>query len=388
MNDQTITCPSCRYKFPLSETLAHQLRENIVREYDAKLTHDKKQWEEKEKAKLLIIAQQKAKEKTELELKDRDIHLQEQKKQIEEFEKRELNFRREKRLVEEERKKIELEIERRVDETRKQTIESFKKNQDETSRLKLLEKDKQLEMMHRTIEELKRKSEQGSMQIQGEVQEMDLKSLLTQEFPTDRIADVQVGVRGADLIQTVYAPRTGQKTGIILWESKNTKGFSLDWTKKLKDDQTRIKADVCILVTKTLPDEIKNFGPLDGVWVTNYECVIPLTRALRSQLISVNNVKQSLVGSGKKMEFLYSYLLSSEFKNKIENIVSAFVTLKNDLETEKRAMQRIWNKREKEIERVIVNTSGFYGDLQGVIGDSFPTISNLELPDKERKDEN
>lgn len=381
MADQTITCPACGASIPLTETLTVQLRSEMQKEYLHQLETEKKKWLDSEKAKLWIVAQQKAKEKITIELKDKEIQLEEQKKQIESLEKQELALRREKRLIEEERKKISLEVERRVDAVRRETIEELKKTRDDEYRMKMLEKDKKLDMLQKTIEELKRKSEQGSMQIQGEVQETDLRQMLKSHFPFDAIKDVPVGVRGADVIQIVKN-KFGQTTGVILWESKNTKGFSLEWTKKLKDDQTRVQADVCVLITKTLPDEIKNFGPLQGVWITNYECVIPLTRALRFHLISINHEKQSNVGKEEKKDILYNYLSSNEFKNKIENIVSAFTTLKSDLETEKRAMQRIWSKREKEIERVIVNTSGFYGNVQGVMGGSLPTISSLELPEE------
>lgn len=382
MDEQTLICPTCGARIPLSETLTRQLRVDLQKEYEAQLSREKKDWQDKEKAKLWLIAQQKAKEKIELDLKDRENQLLEQKRHIEELEKKELDLRREKRQLEEERKKIELEVVRRVDAARQETIAALKKNQEEEYRLKLLEKDKQLEMSKRTVDELKRKLEQGSMQIQGEVQEMDLRQTLRFNFPVDLIQDVPTGIRGADLIQTVNN-QFGQKTGVILWESKNTKAFSHEWVTKLKDDRGRAQADICVLVSQAIPKEINHFGILDGVWVTEPRYLVPLTHALRAQLIAISTVKQSLVSSDKKMEYLYNYLLSSGFRHKIENIIASFSSLKAELEVEKRAMQRIWSRREKEIERVVANTSSFYGDLQGVIGDSLPQISQLELPEGE-----
>lgn len=386
MNDQAITCPSCGQSIPLSETLTHQLRQSIKKEYDARFTHDKAEWQEKEKIKLWIIAQQKAKEKMMIELKDKDTQLNEQKDMIVSLEKKELELRREKRLIEEARKKIELEVERRVDTVRKETIETVRKTQEDEYRLKMLEKEKQLDMMKKTIEELKRKSEQGSMQIQGEVGEESLKQLLVTLFPRDSIEDVPVGIRGADLVQTVFN-NSGQRIGVILWESKHTKSFSPEWIKKLKSDQSSAKADVCTLVSNILPEGVVNFGMYDeGVWVTKYEFVPELTHAIRYLLFREFTLKQSLAGSGKKKDLLYNYLLSSDFRNKIGMIISSFVTQKTDLESEKRAMNRIWSKREKAIEQVFTNTTSFYGDLEGVIGDKLPKISLLELPDASEQD--
>lgn len=381
MQEQTITCPNCGTSIPLSKALTQQIDQNIRKEYDEKLHQEKiNLW-----PKALKIAQEKAREKLDLELRDQQNQLTEQKKAIEEFKQEELKLRKEKRELEEAQKKIELESARKLDEERKKIAESERKKADEENHLKLLEKDKQMEMMKKTIADLKRTSEQGSMQIQGDVQEGYLKQILKAEFPIDIIDDVAVGKKGADLIQTVNS-QTGKKAGIILWESKNTKDFKSDYIKKIKDDQIIAKADICILVTKTLPKEITNFSLLQGSFITNYQFVIPLSKILRSHLLKIASIKQSLVGKDKKMEFLYNYLLSSEFNNKMGHIINAFTTLKLDLEAEKRAMQRIWSKREKEIERVISNTSSFYGDLQGVIGSSLPKIPNLELPEGNNDD--
>jgi hypothetical protein len=173
----------------------------------------------------------------------------------------------------------------------------------------------------------------------------------------------------------------GQKQGIILWESKNAKAWKAEWVTKLKDDQTNIKADVVIIATQVLPDGIDTFGFRDGVWITAYKYALPLVAALRYQLSEMNRVKQSFVGKDAKMELLYNYLGGPEFKNRIETIVLAFVSLKSGLDTEKRAMEKIWSKREKEIERVIKNTTGFYGDLEGIMGSAaLPSIEALELP--------
>jgi hypothetical protein len=322
-------------------------------------------------------------------MKDLLAAQKEKEEELQEFQKRELELRRQKRELEDIARKTQIEADRRIDIAKKEMIEQLKKESDEEYRLKLLEKDKQMEQLTKTIQDLKRQSEQGSMQIQGDAAETDLKLLLQTNFPTDTVTDVPTGIKGADLVQTVKT-QFGQTSGVLLWECKNTKGFNQEWLKKLKDDQVQAKADICVLVTKTLPENIKHFGNIDGVWVVESTYVLALTNALRIHMISLSKMKQSLVGSGQKMEFLYNYLLSSEFKNKIETIINAFSSLKNDLEAEKRAMNKIWSKREKELERVVTSTSSLYGDLQGATGETLPKIQSLELGDgsEETKSEN
>lgn len=378
MNDQTITCPSCGQSIPLSETLTKQLHTQLQKEYESKLEKQRIDFEKNEKIALWNKAKIEAKKRIDIELKDSQNQLEEQKKEIEEFKVKELELRKAKRELEEEKKKIELEVTRRVDEERKKAVEIALKSQAEEYRLKMLESEKKNDMMKKTIEDLKRKSEQGSMQIQGEAQETDLKNNLQIHFPTDMISDVPTGVRGGDIVQTVIN-QYGQKAGVILWESKNTKNFSIEWITKLKDDQGRVNAHFCILVTRIMPDTVKHFGFIEGVWVTEYAYIVQLTQALRMQLIHITSMKQTLVGREKKSERLLDYISGSQFTHKIQNIISTFTSLKAELESEKRAMQRIWSKREKDIERVVENTSSFYGDLQGVTDDSLPKISSLEL---------
>ncbi len=370
MTKQTVSCPKCHTIIPLDETLFESnLKEKL----------------EGEKAKLWKIAQEKAAEKLSTELKDLQEVNKEKDKKIEDMRDQELELRKQKREIEESKKNLKLEAERKLDVERSKISQSAKQEALEETRLKMAEKDKQMEQLKKSLADATRKSEQGSMQIQGDVQEDDLKVILSNAYPMDLIEDVPAGVRGADLVQTVKTS-FGQKAGVILWESKNTKAWSNDWVKKLKGDQAIVKADICILVSQTLPDEVKDFKSVNGVWVCSYQSVMSLVSVLRVQLIQVSQIKQSLVGKDEKMEVLYNYLSGNEFKNRMENIVTAFTSMQGDLETEKRSMQRIWQKREKEIERVIANTSGMYGDLQGIVGASLPAIKALELPNGEDND--
>ena len=403
MSNQSIKCPNCGISIPLADVLTHDIKHQLKGEMEKEVRQKEKELAEKEKSllegqknidaqvaerlekgkiEMWKIAQQKAAEKNEFEFKNLQTEVEEKNKRLQEMQTQELELRKQKRELEEKEKMMQLELTRQLDEEREKIAETAKKDASEETRMKILEKDKQLDQMRKTIEDLKRKSEQGSMQIQGDTQEESVKELLQRAFPLDIIEDVPTGIKGADLIQTVHSG-FGQKTGIILWESKNTKTWSNDWIKKLKDDQGIVKADVCILITKTLPDEIKNFGVKDGVWVVAYPFALPLVNTLRFHLNELDQLKQSQVGKGEKMEYLYNYLSGNEFKNRIENIVNAFGSLKNELEREKRAMERIWSRRAKEIDRVMNNTSGMYGDLQGIIGASLPTIQSLELPEGE-----
>lgn len=412
MSDQKIVCPHCQHTISVTASLTAQLREEFVIEFRKKeqlakaelmkqqqeieqkekaLELDKKFVEEKissevqkEKQKIWAMAQQKAKEKIEQEHGAKFKELEEENKQKSEELKKaqelELTLRKKSREIEERAEQIELEITRKLDEERKKIAEQSKKIADEEHRFKLLEKDKQLDVMRQQIEDLKRKSEQGSMQIQGEVQEDSLKELLISQFPSDKITDVEKGIKGADVVQVVKN-QFGQRAGIILWESKNTKSWKDEWVTKLKEDQHRVEADICVIVSNILPKGADTFTQIRNVWIVKIESVVLLTFALRSQLLQLSRLKQSLDGREEKMAVLYQYISGAQFKNRVENIVTAFSCMKEDLEKEKRAFERIWKKREQEIERVISNTAGMYGDLQGMIGASLPAVSSLELPE-------
>jgi hypothetical protein len=228
---------------------------------------------------------------------------------------------------------------------------------------------------------MKRKAEQGSMETQGEVLEQDFEAQLKAIFVHDDIQPVPKGIRGADLVHSVRTPM-GADCGVLLWETKNTKAWSQAWIPKLKDDMIEIRASIAILVSVVLPAGIKRFGEMDGVWVSDPLCAIPLAMALRAQLVAVSRERGASSGKSEKMEALYQYLAGVEFKQKIEGIVEAFTSMQDQLNKERRAMERHWKQREKEIERVIKNTVGLYGDMQGIIGGQIPAIPALELDEE------
>jgi len=269
-----------------------------------------------------------------------------------------------------------------IDEVRK---EAFNKGRDDTLkiesdnyRFKILEKDKQLDNMKKIIDELKLKSEQGSQQIQGEIFEENLEKILIDKFPQDNILPVPKGIKGADILHKINNEK-GLYCGTIIWEVKNTKTWNNEWINKLKDDQREIRADISVLMTKTLPKNINNFEYINGIFITDYKSVIGLSTTLRNSIIQIEITKQSLEGKDDKKEVLYKYLSSQEFRQKVESIVETFSIMKSDLDTEKRIITKTWAKREKQIERISNNTTKIYGDIQGLIGSSLLQIKNLEF---------
>jgi len=381
----TITCPKCGEKIPLTDALTHDLKEQLTKEMGASMRKEYERKMESERAALKQEAEKKARDEAGARFKDLELANAEKDQKLQEAGQREMDFMKQKRELEEKVKSVDLEVARKVEDERKKIEEGAQAKASEEFRFQLKTRDEKESQMSRTINDLKRKLEQGSMQIQGEVQEDELKDALGAAFPEDSIDDVPQGIRGADLIHTVQM-RSGIKAGTMIWESKNTKAWGGDWAKKIKDDQVLAKADVAIIVSQVLPDGIKGFGLFEGVWVSDPAHFLPLAQALRIQLIQLAQMKSSLVGKDEKMEILYGYLTSPQFKNRMENIVGAFVSMKADLESEQRSIKRQWAKRGKEIERVMDNTAGMYGDFQGLVGSALPAITSLELPSGESED--
>lgn len=250
---------------------------------------------------------------------------------------------------------------------------------EEDHRLKDQEKENKLLEAMKQIEELKIKMQQGSQQTQGETLELDIENRLRQEFPTDQISEVKKGVRGADINQVVV-DKLGRTAGIILWESKNAQ-WSDGWVDKLKEDQRQAKADLAVLVSVNLPQGVNGFIYRQGIWICDLKNYLPLSFALRFNLISLHHERQSSEGKDEKMKILYQYLTGSEFKHRVEGIVEAFGNLQEELEKEKRWFSIKWARQEKEIRKVIDHTHGLYGDFQGVVGKSLPEIKSLQLPE-------
>ena len=286
---------------------------------------------------------------------------------------------RKQRALEDEKRELDLTIEKRVQASVEQIHVKARQEADEAARLRVAEKDQTIESMARTIEELKRKAEQGSQQCQGEVLEIELEELLRGRFPTDLIEPIGKGEVGADVMQQVKGS-IGQPAGIILWESKRTKAWSDGWLAKLRDDQRRCGADVALIISQALPKHIEHFDLVDGVWVAHPRCALPVAVALRQGLIDVSSSRLVQQGQQTKMEQVYHYLTGTKFRQRVEAVVEKFNDMREDLDKERKFMGRQWAKRETQILAVIDSTVGMVGDLQAIAGKAMPEIPSLDTP--------
>jgi len=235
-------------------------------------------------------------------------------------------------------------------------------------------------------EEMKRKQEQGSMQLQGEVQELAIEEWLAAQFPLDTIEEIKKGQRGGDCIQVIHT-RSEQNCGSIYYESKRTKDFQPSWIEKFKADIRERSANIGVLVTDAMPAGMERMGLKDGIWICTYDEFKGLCAVLRESIIQINVAVNSQENKGDKMHLLYDFLTSNTFRLQVEAIVEGFTQMKADLDSEKRSMQRIWKQREKQIEKVITNTIDMYGSIKGIAGNAIQAVKALELPDYKDEDD-
>ncbi len=381
-----ITCPHCGHQFSLSDVQKHELEEMKVEMSKSLKVEMQKDFDERARtfaAKVKADAEEQAKKQT--------IELESLRKRDEEARRKEIEFFKKSQEFEQIQKNQAFEIEKAKSEERKRVEEESKKQAEEKSKFetdkmrldfdkKESELRKQLEMTQKAVEDANRKANQWSMQIQWEVREDALKELLAQNFPIDIISDVEKGIKWADIIQEVRND-LGQSVGIIAWESKNTKAWSDSWVEKLKEDRLIVNASLSILVSAVMPKWIEKFGLYNGVWVVEWNYVPQIAMILRSQLIEVASIQNSLVGRDERLENVFNYLTSPKFHDKITNILSAFHQMQEQVAEERRAFESRWRKREDLLEKVIKNTAGMHGDLKGMLGSQLGTVEYLELGD-------
>jgi hypothetical protein len=417
MTDPTITCPNCGTDIKLTESLAAPLIAATKKEYEAKLSEKNADIAKREKA---IGAQAKALEEARNELdqqvadqvatqlqKDRtritaeeakkakraaendleqknkelaDLQgvLKQRNEKLAEAQKAEVDFRKKQRELDDAKRELDLTVEKRIQDGLAAVRTKAVQDAEESLKLKVAEKDQTIASMHKQIEDLKRRAEQGSQQLQGEVQELELETLLRNRFPLDTIDPVPKGEFGGDVLQRVAGP-SGQPCGTILWESKRTKNWSDGWLAKLRDDQRAAKADVSVIVSQVLPKDIETFDARDGVWIAHPRCIVPIATVLRDLLVQVSTARQFSVGQQTKTELIYQYLTGPRFRQRVEAIVEAFSSMQEDLDKEKKAILKQWAKREAQIDNVMKATVGMYGDLQGIAGKSLQEIEGLGL---------
>ena len=401
-----VKCPQCASEFPIDQVMSARLeakiREDLSAEFlrkkeelatqrkqlaelQSRLESDKEHFQKqvqaavaKERESIEASAKTAARQALDLELKDRDEQLQAAAKKVAAYEKNELELRRKSRDLEEKARQQELKVARQIDEERKKIRESTLQEAQEKHSLKQAEKDHVIESMRKKIEDLQRKAEQGSQQIQGEVQELALEELLQEEFPGDVIDPVAKGAKGGDVVQHVF-DHSGRDCGAILWESKRTKNWNDKWISKALDDQQDAKASLACIVSSALPESIQHFGDQNGVWVTSWHCTRGTAMALRAVLIEASRARVAAGGQHGKAETVYQYVFGPEFRNRIRGLVEPCLEMQSDLEAEKRAFQRHWNKRQKQLDRALGSTTGLFGDLQGIIGNGLREIEGMDL---------
>jgi len=382
MADQSISCPSCGKKIPLTRALRADIETSVRQEFEARERELNEQYD-KQRDKDLQDAWKEAATIAEKQLGDelstlRD-QVKEQKAQLDDARKVEMGLRKRERELERKQQDLEITVARQIDGERRRIVAETQERLSEEHRLKDAEKEQQLADMRRQIEGLKRKAEQGSQQLQGEAGEGELEALLRSGFPSDEISTIGQGVRGADVHHVVVDAR-GRRCGAILWECKNARNWSDGWIAKLKDDQRSLRADVAVLVSATLPKGCSRFTLTDGVVVSDFACAAALASVLRANLLQLAQARSAAVNKEEKLELLYRYLSGVEFRQRVEAVVDAFAAMRQELEQERRAAERQWARRSKQIESVTFNISGMYGDLQGLVP-ALPAIALLELPE-------
>lgn len=419
MKNQTqIKCPKCDTSIDVQDILAHQLEEEIKQKFQSQLAEEKQKYESEVES--LNIAkeefEQKKKQENELFQERLDKQLKEDRKALEDKLKtklldeqselfnalqtelnekseqvKELNLTKAeieklKREKGELKEAAEAEAQKKLNEILFAEKEKIKKSEEDKNELRFKELQKQLEDQKRLTEEMKRKQEQGSMQMQGEVQELAIEEWLATRFPLDTIEEIKKGARGGDCLQFVNT-RTVQNCGTIYYESKRTKDFQPSWIEKFKADIRDKGANIGVLVTEVMPSEMDRMGLKDGIWVCNYDEFKGLCTVLRESIIQVSTAISSQENKGDKMDMLYTFLTSNTFRMQIEAIVEGFTQMKSDLESEKRSMQRIWKQRDKQIEKVVTNTIDMYGSIKGIAGNAVQSVKALELPGEDLEQE-
>ena len=425
MTEAAITCPNCKTEIRLTESLAAPLiettrrqfqqqlaqkddeitkREQGILEKERQLTTAKNKLDEQvaqqvedqlkiDRAKITIEESRKSKQafSNDLEQRSREVAelqaiLKSQEAKLTEAQKTQADLLRKQRELDDAKRELDLTIEKRIQEGLSVTRHQARKEAEDEQRLKVLEKEQTIVAMQKQIEDLKRRSEQGSQQLQGEVQELELENLLRSKFPFDVIEPVPKGEFGGDILHRIIGP-SGQPNGTILWEFKRTKNWSDSWLVKLRDDQRAAKAEIAVIVSQVLPKGVETFDLVEGIWVTHPRASLPVAMILRQSLMELALARQSHEGHQTKTDMVYQYLTGPRFRLRVEAIVEAFSTMQEELDREKRVIMKQWAKRGEQIERVMGATVGMYGDLQGIAGKSLQEIEGLELKSLSLTDE-
>jgi hypothetical protein len=404
-----ITCPNCNHQFQPTDAFREEVQRelsNKAKEWQAKKEEEYRQKEillqqqlrakdielnkrlneEKQKLQneLQESIQRSVSEDYENQLKLLQQAVSDNEEKLKEARRRELEFLQKEQALKNKELELELSLQKKLVEERERIafeirrIEEQKLQQLESDfKMKLAEKEKQLEDQRKLAEEMKRKAEQGSMQLQGEVQELLLENILRNTFPFDKIVPVGKGVRGADCIQTICNP-FGQECGKIIYESKRTANFSIDWIEKLKHDMRSKGADIAVIVTQTLPKDMERFGEKEGVYICTFAEIRSLASVLRLSILKAFQITRSQENKGDKMHMLYDYLTGTEFSEQWKAIREGFMSMRLSIQKERDAMEKLWKAREKQLEKVLLNAAHIKGSIEGIAGVDAVNLDLLE----------
>ncbi len=404
--ENQITCPNCGISFNVESALSHKLEAHIKAEYEKKialvsdrfkneqekLAAEKKKFEEL-KARENELFNERLKKQTEIakaqleasvkeqvneQLKSLEKEIESRKNEVKTLKQNELNILKREAELKDRQEMLQLEMEKEMLKRQKEIEDKAMLREREKFELEKIHLLKQIEDNRKLAEEMKRKAEQGSMQLQGEVQELAIEEWLREQFPLDTIDEVRKGARGADCMQVVNT-RTHQNCGTIYYESKRTKDFQSSWIEKFKEDMRNQNATIGVIVTEAMPKEMTRMGMKEGIWICNYDEFKGLCAVLRESVIQISQAVTTQENKGDKMVMLYDYLISNEFRLQIEAIVEGFTDMQHELERERRAMEGIWKKREKQIQKVLLNTNHMYHSIKGIAGSAIAALPQLEL---------
>ncbi|NWG17338.1 MAG: DUF2130 domain-containing protein [Chloroflexi bacterium] len=377
MSDSLVKCPKCGHSFALSDAFLEQFEEEkraavavalkeAQEKADAEVALQRKELEDaKARFDAEVALQRKELEDTKARFDDEKAHLREETKKEVEAE------------VALQRKELE-DAKARFDDEKAHLREEIKKEVEAEVALRLREKDEELDRIGKQLKDLERRTQQGSIELQGEALESHLKQLLEQTCPFDTITEVKKGQSGADLLHEVLTPQ-GLRCGTITWEAKNTKVWNADWIDKIKDDAARANAHIKVIVSVALPPDIRTFDLVDGVWVCSVESAPAIARILRENMIQIANLQRAMQGKDGKMEQIYHYLISTTFRDRVQRIVETWRSLKEQVDAEERALQKQWKERRKQLDIMIDVTTEMYTDLSAIIGREMPEIEGLSL---------
>ncbi|MES9942483.1 MAG: DUF2130 domain-containing protein [Candidatus Thiodiazotropha sp. 6PLUC2] len=406
-----IKCPNCGVEIDVNEILYHQLDEELKKKYNDQISkerkelvaneeklkaereaieHEKESYKDKlasaiqdglkaESGKLKIELKKQAEEEQEERLAALQKELVSKSEQVKELNKFKADIERLKREKDELKDKIELEAQQQINKTLSEEKEKIRKSEAQKAQLNISEKEQIINQLKEQLQEAQRKADQGSMQLQGEVQELAIEEWLAVQFPLDSIDEIKKGERGADCMQTINT-HSRTNCGTIYYESKRTKNFQPTWIEKFKSDIRDRNADIGVLVTEAMPAGMERLGLKDGIWICSFDEFKGLCTVLRESVIQLSMAITTQENKGEKMGMLYDFLTSNEFRLQIEAIVEGFTQMKTDLESEKRSMQGIWKKREKQIDKVLLNTNHMYSSIKGIAGSAVQSVALLELP--------